>query len=102
MAVASLDMFKDGLFSSDPSNPFQVDGPALQKLTIDALAKGLQITDMNPIDGLEGRAGVLMRLGGALMAKSTYFGNSARPGNLLGKMITCNRRNPQTNSLQTT
>lgn len=95
-------MFKEGLFSSDPNNPFQVDGQGLQQLTVEGLAKGLQISGSNPIDGLEGRAGVLMRLGGALLTKSTYFGDSARPGNLLGRMTGTDSLSCATNIMQIT
>ena len=83
LAVASLDMFKDGTFSSDPSNPFRVDGAALKQLTPNLLARGLQITPQNQIDGLHGRASLLMKLGQALDNKQ-FFGSSGRPGNMLG------------------
>jgi len=58
-------------------------GAALKDLTVDALAKGLQISDTNPIDGLEGRSFLLMKLGDA-MDNQTFFGVDARPGNMLG------------------
>lgn len=58
-------------------------GAALKNLTVDALAKGLQISDTNPIDGLEGRSSLLMKLGDA-MDNQTFFGVDARPGNMLG------------------
>ena len=83
LAVASLEMFKIGMFSSDPDQPCQVDGMGLQKLTIAQLARGLQVSDHNPLAGLEGRAGLLSRLGDAL-GNRRYFGVSARPGNMLG------------------
>ncbi|EWC47473.1 hypothetical protein DRE_00441 [Drechslerella stenobrocha 248] len=82
LAVASLDMFKDGLFSSDPHNPFRVDGSALKLLMPDSLARGLQTTPTNPIDGLHGRAGLLRKLGQALDNKE-YFGLDNRPGNMI-------------------
>ncbi|KAF3919022.1 hypothetical protein ABW21_db0200554 [Orbilia brochopaga] len=82
LAVASMDMFKDGLFSSDPKNPYRVDGSALKILMPDDLARGLQISPANPIDGLHGRAGLLRKLGQALDNKE-YFGLDHRPGNIL-------------------
>ena len=61
-------------------------GAALKNLTIDALAKGLQISATNPIDGLEGRSSLLMKLGDA-MDNQTFFGVDARPGNMLGTRL---------------
>ena len=61
-------------------------GAALKNLTRNALAKGLQISDMNPIDGLEGRSSLLMKLGDA-MDNQTFFGVDARPGNMLGARL---------------
>ena len=94
LAVASLEMFKGGLFSSDPQQPHQVDAQALQKLTLDQMARGLQATASNPLAGLEGRAGLLNRLGDALLAHPKYFGHESRPGNMLGAYLTLGRRFP--------
>ena len=84
VAVASLEMFKTGLFSSDPTEPCQVDGAGLKKITVEVLAKGMQHSEENPLAGVEGRAGLLMRLSEALNNQE-LFGVDARPGNLLGK-----------------
>ncbi|KAI9676334.1 MAG: hypothetical protein M1817_000491 [Caeruleum heppii] len=86
LAVASLEMFTAGLFSSDHSEPCRVDGAGLKKLTLAALARGLQVTEHNPIAGLEGRAGLLLRLGDAL-GNSRYFGPTQRPGNMLDYLL---------------
>jgi hypothetical protein len=83
LAVASLEMFKDGLFSSNTSQPHQVDGEGLRNLTLEKMAKGLQVSEKNPIAGLEGRTGLLIKLADALN-NQTLFGADARPGNMLG------------------
>ena len=83
--MASLEMFKSGLFSGDPDQPFQADGPGLKRLSFEQLKKGLQVSESNPLAGLEGRAGLLSRLGDALMAEPKFFGRTARPGNMLGR-----------------
>lgn len=91
--MASLEMFKAGYFSSNPDQPCQVDAEGLKKLGSQKLATGLQVTAENPILGLEGRAGVLSRLGDALQNKN-LFGTTARPGNMIGMvvpMISCLR-----------
>src|ERR1700761_1174807 len=51
LAVASLEMFKAGLFSSNPAEPCQVDSAGLRKVDVNSMAKGLQVTEDNPIDG---------------------------------------------------
>jgi len=84
LAVASLEMFKAGAFSSDPREPFQVDSAGLKKLDVTTVARGLQVTASNPIDGLEGRTSLLLRLAEALQ-NTEVFGLEARPGNMLGK-----------------
>ena len=86
LAVASLEMYKMGLFSSDPEQPCQVDGSALRKLTTEKVAKGLQVTEDNPVDGLEGRTNLLIRLGDALRNQE-IFGSEARPGNMLDYLL---------------
>ena len=83
LAVASLEMFKAGVFSSNPDQPYQVDGAGLGRMSVEQLAKGLQASETNPLNGLEGRAGLLSKLGQALEDR-TYFGANARPGNMLG------------------
>ncbi|KZF20253.1 DUF1688-domain-containing protein [Xylona heveae TC161] len=86
LAVASLEMFKAGMFSSDANEPFQVDGPGLRKLTPQTLAKGLQVSEDNPIVGLEGRTGLLIRLAAAL-ENQELFGVEARPGSMLDYLL---------------
>ncbi|KAL9089666.1 MAG: hypothetical protein Q9165_005698 [Trypethelium subeluteriae] len=86
LAVASLEMFKAGAFSSDPSNPHQVDSNGLKRLDTKTMAKGLQVSETNLIDGLDGRTGVLIRLGDALRAQE-IFGAEARPGNMLDYLL---------------
>jgi hypothetical protein len=83
LAVASLEMFKAGLFSSVQSEPCQVDSAGLKRLDVKTMARGLQVTEENPLDGLEGRTGLLLRLGDALQNQEV-FGLEARPGNMLG------------------
>jgi hypothetical protein len=83
LAVASLEMFKAGLFSSDPEQPFRVDAEGLKKITIEGMGRALQVSETNPISGLEGRAKLLIRLGSALRNQE-FFGVEGRPGNMLG------------------
>lgn len=89
LAIASLEMFKAGYFSSDESKPCQVDCVGLKSLSLQQMARGLQVSENNPIMGLEGRAGLLCRLGDALKNKG-LFGADGRPGNMLGRRAATN------------
>ena len=84
LAVASLEMFKAGAFSSSKDQPHQVDAVGLQSVTVETLARGMQVSDSNPMSGLKGRAGLLMQLASALQ-KPELFGSSGRPGNMIGE-----------------
>lgn len=68
LAVASIDMFRSGLFAADASGrPHLVQASGLQRMSPDALAMAMQVhPDDNPMDGLEGRAALLTRLGSVL------------------------------------
>ncbi|KAI1103463.1 DUF1688-domain-containing protein [Jackrogersella minutella] len=87
LAIASLEMFKTGLFSGNPNNKFQVDKNGLRDLTVEQLAKGMQSRPGNEIAGLEGRAQLLIRLGNALSDKTELFGDDGRPGNLIDYLL---------------
>ncbi|KAL9001698.1 MAG: hypothetical protein Q9188_005332 [Gyalolechia gomerana] len=86
LAVASLEMFKAGYFSSDPTEPCQVNAAGLNRLSEGQLAIGLQVSDENPLAGLEGRSGLLAKLAEAL-ENPEYFGSSQRPGNMLDYLL---------------
>ena len=83
LAVASLEMFTAGLFSSDPQEKCQVDANGLKRLDIDTLGRALQVGPYNVMADLEGRAGLLSGLADAL-ENPHYFGDTARPGNMIG------------------
>jgi len=84
LALASLDMFARGAFSSDAKDPLRVDASVLAKLSAEQLASGFQVTPDNPLVGLDGRAALLRALG-ALIAESPgvfALNDHARPGGL--------------------
>jgi hypothetical protein len=83
LAVASLRMFEAGLFSGDPKAPFRVDADGLEKLTTESIARGLQVTEDNPLVGLSARVELLQRFGAALRARPDVFGTEARFGNAI-------------------
>ncbi|CDK25747.1 unnamed protein product [Kuraishia capsulata CBS 1993] len=87
IAVASLHMFKNGIFSSDPSDPFKVNGSALAQLTEESLAKGFQVGPGNSIVGFDGRLKLLRTLGQTLCSNQTIFGTDGRPSNIVDYLI---------------
>lgn len=89
LAVASLAMFASGIFSSEPFDPLRADARALAGLTAEELADGFQVSQSNPLVGLEGRLGLLNRLGQQLAHRSDVFGteDGARPGGLLDHLL---------------
>ena len=64
----------------------RITGKGLAQLTTDALAKGLQVTDSNPMLGVDSRANLLRGLGKSLLAHPDIFGEAGRPGNAVGKL----------------
>lgn len=88
LAVASFDMFTQGLFSSDPKRMMQTDAKALENMRPDVLANGFQISKDNPLVGLDGRLELLKNLG-KVLHNSHYFGGPAagRVGALVDYLI---------------
>ena len=82
LAIASLDMFAAGGFSSDPTRPLQADAAALKSIDAAKLAHCFQIDTNNPLIGLDHRTALLCRLGQALEARPDLFGATGRPGHL--------------------
>ena len=86
LGVASFDAFMSGLFSSDKALPLQVDARGLKAVSAVSLGKAFQVTDTNPLIGLDGRAALLRRLGQALEDQPDIFGQAGRPGHLFDRL----------------
>jgi hypothetical protein len=99
LAVASLDMFESGLFARAEDEggdgaKEKCEAQALSRLTPELLSISLQVDPAsNPMEGLEGRAGLLSRLGDVVGKDAGgYFqgpvkgidGAGKRPGFLVG------------------
>jgi hypothetical protein len=84
LGIASLRLFECGGFSADPNDPLRADAAMLARFDASALARAFQVTDANPLVGLEGRAALLRRLGETALARPDLFalGDRARPGGL--------------------
>ncbi len=82
LGVASFHAFTSGLFSSDPTQPLRCDAVALQRISAAQLGQAFQVSDSNPLVGLEGRAHLLRRLGKAMAEQPAVFGSPPRPGGI--------------------
>ena len=89
LAVASQRMFEAGAFSADPSSPLRADGAALAELRPETLAAGFEVEENNPLLGLDGRAALLRRLGGQVLARPNLFASAdaPRPGGLYDVLV---------------
>lgn len=89
LAIASLDMFAKGAFSSSSRDPFRVEADSLSGFSASALEQGFQASAGNPLVGLEGRADLLRRLGRLVSSRKEIFGknDTPRPGGLFDHLV---------------
>lgn len=87
LAVASFHAFTGGLFSSNPNRPLQVDAAGLRALVTDRLGEAFQVSEINPLVGLPGRATLLRRLGEAMTEQPGTFGEDGRPGGIFDALV---------------
>ncbi|RKH43482.1 URC4/urg3 family protein [Corallococcus sicarius] len=73
LAVASLRMFMAGGFSSDPDRPLRADAEALGRMTREALERGFQVSESNPLLGVEGRLQLMQGLSRVLPRPGSMF-----------------------------
>ncbi len=83
LALASLEAFRDGLFSSDPNQPCRADAIGLKTLSADRLATTFQVRPDNPLLGIDGRVALLQRLATAITRHRDFYGAPARIGGIL-------------------
>ena len=88
LGLASLAMFAGGAFSADPQEPLRADGEILANLAVADLERGMQVSDANPLVGMDGRAELLRRLGRLVASKPDVFGSqdTPRPGGLFDRL----------------
>ena len=88
LGLASLAMFAGGAFSADPLQPLRVDAGALANFGVADLERGMQVSETNPLVGLDGRADLLRRLGRLVASKPDIFGrnDTPRPGGLFDQL----------------
>lgn len=86
LALASWHMYRVGSFSKDPLTPV-VEADALEALSLETLLEGFQVTDRNPLVGVEGRLTLLKNLGRALRTNPVIFGEEARLGSIFDCIV---------------
>jgi uncharacterized protein DUF1688 len=88
LALASLEMFAGGAFSSDPRQPLRADADVLANFSVADLERGMQVSDANPLVGIDGRVELLRRLGRLVASKPDVFGrfDTPRPGGLYDRL----------------
>ena len=95
LGVASFHMFANGAFSRDAKgDPLRVDAGRLAALTPMDIAMGFQVKAHNPLTGLEGRAGLLRKLGsvgldrpGALFDVIAKDGGEVKAASILAAVL---------------
>jgi hypothetical protein len=87
LGVASFHAFTSGLFSSNKDRPLQADAAGLRGLVTDHLAAAFQVSENNPLVGIESRAVLLRRLGEAMAEQPEVFGEEGRPSGLFDTII---------------
>ncbi|MBI2733722.1 MAG: DUF1688 family protein [Aquabacterium sp.] len=80
LGVASLRWWAAGGLSSDPHRPCLADAKGLERVQTADLALAFQVSDTNPLVGLEGRANLLRQLALALKAHPDVYGRPDAPG----------------------
>ena len=85
LAVMSFWAFMEGTFSSVENDPLRVDSEALKKINLKDIENFMQVSESNPLEGLEGRLSLLNKLGEVLERKLDFFPEK-RPGSLVSFM----------------
>lgn len=96
LGVASLLMFLSGKMSSDGKS-LRADSVGLQKIRPSDIAEAFQVSEVNPLIGVEGRANLLNNLGKALENKTIF--QDGRPGNIIDYLMSKHGRNIPATSL---
>jgi hypothetical protein len=86
LGVASWHAFMAGAFSATPGDALRADAPALERVDAALLQRIFQAGPDNAMVGLDGRAGLLARLGAALRAAAPDVAH-ARPALLYDRLV---------------
>jgi hypothetical protein len=89
LALASFDMFARGAFSARPDEPLRADADTLARLPYETLRRGFQVSDDNPLIGVDSRTDLLRRLGAVVTDAPHVFSrvDDPRPGGLFDHIV---------------
>jgi len=87
LGVASFYLFMGGALSDDKAKPLQATAAGLENLSVQQLKNAFQVSDSNPLVGVEGRLSLLHNLGKTILAKKDLF-PGGRPGGLVDYLKT--------------
>ena len=62
-----------------------IQAKGLESITSQNTAEAMQVSESNPMVGIEGRTSLLFNLGKALKGNAQLFGIDGRPGNIVGQ-----------------
>jgi hypothetical protein len=98
LGVASLNLFLSGALSGDRKSP-RTDQKGILFFTLKDLMDHFQVSDRNPLAGLEGRYELILSLGKALANEEVFPGK--RPGGILDCLMNrCGKSIPATQILK--
>ena len=86
LGVATFRAFLAGSFSADAGDPLRCDAGALERLDAGTLRAIFQSSPSNPLVGLDGRVGLMNRLGAALRERALADGLQPRPGLMFDRL----------------
>ena len=87
LAIASFRMIEAGGFGA----PWRADAASLAALDIATVGRFFQVSDANPLVGLDGRVALMRRLGETIAANPRVFGAPARVGHLFDHLAAAAR-----------
>jgi hypothetical protein len=98
LGVAAFHTFASGLFGGTSIAPI-AQADSLAKVKTSDIAQAFQVSDSNPLVGLEGRTSLLVRLADALRASPKFFGPQARPGGMFDFLVPSNELTVQASDI---
>lgn len=89
LALASLRMFEAGRFSAVAGDPLRADAVRLAAMDAATLRASFEVSESNPLLGLDERAALIARLGAVVASNPEVFGreDAPRPGGLFDHLV---------------
>ena len=72
LAIATFDLYRRGILSSDPAWPLRADAVALSRMDRSAFEEAFQLDDRNTLNGVSGRVRCLRALGRAVATRTEF------------------------------